>query len=158
MVLIGSAFASFGSFLGRQLYSRSELDREEGRDHRSLEDVSRRLPLFSSFFPSLSLILAHFYSSPPSFPLLLSCKVSQFVHNQDGRITVPALGDLVRGLGGGSFSIVETGKKGKRKQSSEKSTIDLDAVCGGKSELGKDVSRLAFPFSGTMRAFSRALR
>lgn len=67
------------------------------------------------------------------------------MHHQDGRITVSALGDLVRGLGGGTFSIVETGKKGKRKQSAEKATIDLDRICGGKSELGKDVSFLSLP-------------
>lgn len=74
------------------------------------------------------------------------CKVSQWVQAQAGRLTVSALGDLVRGLGGGAFSVVQKGKgkSKKRKQSGEKDHIDLDDLCGGKSDLNKDVS---LPFS-----------
>lgn len=68
------------------------------------------------------------------------CKVSQWVANQKGRLTVSNLGDLVRGLGGGSFAVVSKGKKGKARVAAEKDFIDLDDLCGGKTELGRDAS------------------
>lgn len=56
-------------------------------------------------------------------------------------MTVPALADLVRGLGGGSFALVGNGK-GKRKKNptGEKGQLELDDICGGKVSLSKDVS------------------
>ena len=68
------------------------------------------------------------------------CKVSQWVKSQDGRLTVSNLGDLVRGLGGGAFAVVQGGSKGKkRKKATGQDYINLDDLCDGKSDLGKDV-------------------
>jgi hypothetical protein len=71
-----------------------------------------------------------------------SCKVSTYTHDADGRLTVSALADLVRGLGKGAFAITETGKKGRSKQSGEKGVVDLRWLCGGKVEMSGDVSFL----------------
>ncbi|WVR04515.1 hypothetical protein IAU60_001519 [Kwoniella sp. DSM 27419] len=66
-------------------------------------------------------------------------KVSQMVQREGGRVTLANLADLVRGLGGGSFSVVGGGEgtKGKRKIAGEKAQIDLDDV-GGKVTMSKD--------------------
>nr|XP_018265542.1 ATP-dependent DNA helicase [Kwoniella dejecticola CBS 10117]OBR87700.1 ATP-dependent DNA helicase [Kwoniella dejecticola CBS 10117] len=66
-------------------------------------------------------------------------KVAQYVQSEHGRVTLANLSDLVRGLGGGTFSVVGggEGRKGKRKANGEKEKVDLDSV-GGKILLGKD--------------------
>ncbi|KAF9235619.1 P-loop containing nucleoside triphosphate hydrolase protein [Melanogaster broomeanus] len=60
-------------------------------------------------------------------------KILEAVDAQGGRQTVAGMGDLARGLGGGSF---ETG--GKRKKTKERVQLDYDAVAGGKVGLSKD--------------------
>lgn len=55
-------------------------------------------------------------------------------------MTLAALADLVRGLGGGSFGVVQQGKGRKRKLGEEKGRVDVADVAGGKVELNKDVS------------------
>jgi ATP-dependent DNA helicase Q1 len=55
-------------------------------------------------------------------------------------VTLAALADLVRGLGGGSFGVVQQGKGRKRKLGEEKGRVDVVDVAGGKVELNKDVS------------------
>lgn len=54
------------------------------------------------------------------------------VFRAEGRVTLAGLGDLMRGLGGGSFSSAN-GKS--------KATVDLAAVAGGKVTMNKEVSR-----------------
>ena len=54
------------------------------------------------------------------------------------------LADLVRGAGGGAFSVSSgTGGRKRKSLSKEKVGLDLDAVAGGKVTLGKDVSCIA---------------
>jgi hypothetical protein len=48
------------------------------------------------------------------------------------------LADLVRGAGGGAFSVSSGGKR-RKSLSKEKVGLDLDAIAGGKILLGKDV-------------------
>lgn len=67
-------------------------------------------------------------------------KVLDEVQQQGGRVTVPALADLVRGLGGGAFPVVGEGRKRKV---AGKSSLDLTAIAGGKVSLSKDVSGFA---------------
>lgn len=73
--------------------------------------------------------------------LASSCRVAQHVQANSGRTTLSALGDLVRGLGGGSFdTVVARGKKRQRaKLANVKETIDLDEVCGGKLAMSREV-------------------
>jgi hypothetical protein len=67
-------------------------------------------------------------------------KVLEEVQREGGRVTLAALADLVRGLGGGSFGVVQQGKGRKRKLGEEKGRVDVVDVAGGKVELNKDVS------------------
>lgn len=78
------------------------------------------------------------------------CKVAEQVAQEGGRLTVAALGDLARGNGRASFGLVSGGKgrRGKVKKTDEKVSLDLDALCGGKVTLSKDVSDLHDDFSG----------
>ena len=62
------------------------------------------------------------------------CKIIAAMAQQSGKVTLPAAGDLVRGLGKGAF---QTEGKGAAKG---KGSVDLDAICGGKVTLNKDVS------------------
>ncbi|KAK8846868.1 hypothetical protein IAR55_005958 [Kwoniella newhampshirensis] len=67
-------------------------------------------------------------------------KIAQIVQSEGGRVTLANLGDLVRGLGGGTFGVVGGGdesRKKKRKLSGEKGQLSMDEV-GGKVILGKD--------------------
>lgn len=67
-----------------------------------------------------------------------SLKVAEVVSKGGGRVTLSGLADLARGLGGGIF----TGVSQSDKRSSTTETggvIDLDAVCGGKLVLSKEV-------------------
>ena len=65
-------------------------------------------------------------------------KVAHEVCGQGGNIPLTKLVDLVRGKGGGSF----TGGGGRRGKTKEVTSLDLDALAGGKVGLSKDV-RLA---------------
>lgn len=65
-------------------------------------------------------------------------KVIGEVQKEGGKVTVAALGDLVRGLGGTSFLVAE----GKKRKATEKVTLDIDELAGGKVLLNKDVSRM----------------
>ena len=62
------------------------------------------------------------------------CKIVAAMAQQSGKVTLPAAGDLVRGLGKGAF---QTEGKGAAKG---KGSVDLDAICGGKVTLSKEVS------------------
>ena len=57
-------------------------------------------------------------------------RIVQAVGREDGRVTHAQLTDLVRGLGGGSFTSGAA-------SNAVKSTVDLDAVAGGKIALSK---------------------
>lgn len=64
------------------------------------------------------------------------------LHN--GRTTLSGLCDLVRGLGGGAFDTVGDKSKGQRKRgrlTNHRETIDLEAVCGGKLAMSREVRR-----------------
>lgn len=69
-------------------------------------------------------------------------KVALVIGEEGGRTTLGMLADLVRGAGGGAF---EGGSGGKRKgKAKEKKPLDLDAICGGKVDMSKEV-RLVQP-------------
>ncbi len=55
---------------------------------------------------------------------------------QGGRVTLMALSDLARGLGGGNFAVSQ-GKGKRKRQGDEKGSVDL-GKWGGKVTLGKD--------------------
>ncbi|KAL4073701.1 ATP-dependent DNA helicase [Scleroderma citrinum] len=60
-------------------------------------------------------------------------KILDNVDTQGGRQTIAGLGDLARGMGGGTFE-----SNGKRRRTKEKLQLDYDAVAGGKVGLSKD--------------------
>lgn len=68
-------------------------------------------------------------------------KVLEEVQSAGGRVTLANLADLVRGLGGGSFGVVDEGhgRKRKAKLAAEKGSLDVQAIAGGKVELNKEV-------------------
>jgi ATP-dependent DNA helicase Q1 len=63
-----------------------------------------------------------------------SLKVVMEVSRSIGRVTLSGLADLVRGLGGGTFALV-----GKGQSAADRGRMDLEAVCGGKVTLNKEV-------------------
>jgi len=63
-----------------------------------------------------------------------SLKVMMEVSRRVGRVTLSGLADLVRGLGGGTFTLV-----GTVQSAADRGRIDLEAVCGGKVTLNKEV-------------------
>lgn len=65
------------------------------------------------------------------------------VEQAGGKTTLAALADLVRGLGGGSFTLASQGKKGPKDP--EKMTLDLTEVAEGKVQLSGPVR----PYNGT---------
>lgn len=65
-------------------------------------------------------------------------KVAEAVSRAGGRVTLSGLADVVRGLAGGTFPVVQPSKA----QSSEtRGAVDLEALCGGKLILSKEVRR-----------------
>ena len=71
-------------------------------------------------------------------------QILQVVHEverQGGRVTLGMMTDLIRGAGGGYFSVGGGGRKGKG-TAKEKVGLDLDSIAGGKVALNKDVSSL----------------
>ncbi|EGO29247.1 hypothetical protein SERLADRAFT_445074 [Serpula lacrymans var. lacrymans S7.9] len=60
-------------------------------------------------------------------------KIVEAVGRQGKRLTMSGLGDLSRGLGGGTF---ETG--GRRQKAKERFTLDYNEISGGKVGLSKD--------------------
>lgn len=66
-------------------------------------------------------------------------KVALSIESEGGHVTVGMLADLVRGAGGGSFSVSTGGGRKGKYQLKEKVGLDLDAVAGGKVTLSKDV-------------------
>jgi ATP-dependent DNA helicase Q1 len=67
-------------------------------------------------------------------------KVMEEVDHSGGRITLSALAELARGLGGGSFAIANAPKRGKGKVVDDKGFLDVAKLCGAKVALNKDVS------------------
>jgi ATP-dependent DNA helicase Q1 len=71
-------------------------------------------------------------------------KILEMVQSAGGRVTLANLADLVRGLGGGTFGVVDEGhgqgKKRKAKLGAEKGSLDVQGLTGGKVELNKEVS------------------
>ena len=67
-------------------------------------------------------------------------RVLQEVERSGGRVTISSLADLVRGLGGGSFSVPTIGKR--KRAEPEKGALDLERLIGGKITMSKDVSWL----------------
>ncbi|KAE8224073.1 hypothetical protein CF319_g2987 [Tilletia indica] len=69
-------------------------------------------------------------------------KVAQDVHRGGGRLTLAQLADIVRGLGGGRYTVSavddESGGGRNGKQKSGGGHVDLNNVAGGKVELNKD--------------------
>ena len=70
-------------------------------------------------------------------------RASQSAQRVNGRVTLPMLVDLIRGVGNGTFGVSSGGRKGKGRKKADVE-LDLDAV-GGKIGLGKDV-RSSFLF------------
>jgi ATP-dependent DNA helicase Q1 len=69
-----------------------------------------------------------------------SLKVIMEVSRNSGRLTLSGLADLVRGLGGGAFTVVENGQAvGNRGR------LDLEVLCQGKVTLSKEVGFLCVP-------------
>lgn len=64
-------------------------------------------------------------------------RVLQEVERYDGRVTLANAAYLVRGLGGGSFSMLSTGKR--KRVEPEKGAVDLESLIGGKITMNKDV-------------------
>ncbi|KAF8316779.1 ATP-dependent DNA helicase [Clavulina sp. PMI_390] len=62
--------------------------------------------------------------------------LEQVASRDGGRVTIGMLADLVRGVGGGSYSAGGGGKKGKGK--GDKMSLDLDELCGGKVAMNKN--------------------
>lgn len=60
-------------------------------------------------------------------------KILENVDANGGRQTIAGLGDLARGLGGGTFEA-----NGKRRKTREKVQLDYDAIASGKVGLSKD--------------------
>ncbi|KAG6333050.1 hypothetical protein ID866_6039 [Astraeus odoratus] len=60
-------------------------------------------------------------------------KILETVHTQGGRQTIAGLGDLTRGLGGGTYDT-----SGKRRNTKTKEQLDYGSIAGGKVELSKD--------------------
>lgn len=60
------------------------------------------------------------------------------VTQHGGRVTISGLADLARGLAGGTYPIVSTGRKRGKHAGEDKGTIDLASLCGGKIALSKD--------------------
>jgi ATP-dependent DNA helicase Q1 len=74
-------------------------------------------------------------------------KVAEAVSRAGGRVTLSGLADVVRGLAGGTFPVVQPSKA----QSSEtRGAVDLEALCGGKLILSKEV-RLTLPAKSAMQ-------
>lgn len=77
-------------------------------------------------------------------------KVMEEVYDEGGRITLAGLADLVRGLGGGQNTVVDSTVKKRAKdrkgaKAKQSGFVDLDATCGGKVVLSKDVSTSSGP-------------
>ncbi len=68
-------------------------------------------------------------------------RVADTIEQQGGRVTLGMMGDLVRGVGGGSFGVSNGGRGGNGK-SKEKIGLDLESISNGKTSLSKDVSVL----------------
>jgi hypothetical protein len=101
-----------------------------------MEDVSRLQPVFSA-----SMWLRRPLNAPPRLGRC-SCRVANYVSSRNGRTTLSGLGDLVRGLGGGSFDTIGVKGKGQCKRArltNHRETIDLEAVCGGKLTMSREV-------------------
>ncbi|OWZ78617.1 ATP-dependent DNA helicase [Cryptococcus neoformans Bt85] len=67
-------------------------------------------------------------------------RIAQVIAKQNGRVTLPNLASLARGLGGGSFGVVGggEGKKGKKQKSTgEKGYLDIEEF-GGKVAMSAD--------------------
>lgn len=69
-----------------------------------------------------------------SFQAWQIVRVVSEVHRRGGRVTLPALADLARGLGGAQFKVVERGGRA----AGESARLDLDAVASGKVELSRE--------------------
>lgn len=72
-----------------------------------------------------------------SLPAYQALRVITAASAQRGTLTLAQACDLVRGLGGGSFSNTQGKNKGKGK-------VDVVAEAGAKVALNKDVSSLSF--------------
>lgn len=67
-------------------------------------------------------------------------QVMSEVERNSGRVTLSGLADLARGLGGGQYSVVSTGRKGQARVSDEKAVVNMGELCGSKVSLSKEVS------------------
>lgn len=66
-------------------------------------------------------------------------QVVQEIDRSGGRATLSSVSDLVRGLGGGNYTVLSSGNSKKRKPDPEKATLDVASVAGSKVALSKDV-------------------
>lgn len=67
-------------------------------------------------------------------------RIAESAGRTGGRLTLTMLAGLARGAGGGSYDVQKGkgGRKGKGKET-EKVSLDLDDICGGKVDLKKEV-------------------
>lgn len=83
--------------------------------------------------------------SPPqatdcSFAAWRIVKAVQEITDEDGRVTVAALADLVRGLKGGQYTVVpeQSGSRKKRKSSGQASILNMEQYGGKMTDLSSD--------------------
>lgn len=83
-------------------------------------------------------------------------KAAEFIASEGGRATVNQLADLVRGFGGGTFGIVSGGKN--RFKTSEKISLNMDDVAGGKVGMAKEVCMPSTSERMRLNRFIRTLK
>lgn len=68
-------------------------------------------------------------------------KVVRQVEQDGGRVTLPNLADLARGLAGGNYAIPEDSRGSRKRKSAgpAKGSLSVSALTGGKVELNKEV-------------------
>lgn len=69
-------------------------------------------------------------------------RLCQAVKSEGGRVTLPQLTDLARGLGGGTLEVKTKGRKKRGRPRKEEVGFDLDQLIGGKAEMSKEVRLL----------------
>ena len=67
-------------------------------------------------------------------------QIASEVHGNGGRVTLSALADLARGLGGGKYTIESGRRRGGGSGKAPAGIVDLSTLCDGKVTLSKDVS------------------
>lgn len=65
-------------------------------------------------------------------------KIVDAVRKSGGKLTLVMLGNLARGLQGGSFEVTQGGRNGSK----EKLNLDLESIAGGAVDMNRTVGFL----------------